>query len=371
MKNTGKCLNNSRFDVIIYKNIKEITMKMYKYPKIGQFRNVVKAIKSQWCFQRLDDDGSPVYLPEHSVDFPTITFEGQVKLHGTNAAIGYDKLNDTVWCQSRSRILSSTSDNAGFWSWVNSPERLEVIKNNFMSRKVADDEFLVVYGEWCGGSIQKGVALNELEQMFVIFDAKIVNKDDPEQTEYQTGFNLKENDMGIYHIAQFPTFSIDIDFNDPLSAQNTLIEHTNDVEKECPVGKYFDVSGVGEGIVWKAPNPKTGEPLRFKVKGQKHSSSKVKKLAEVDPVKLASVTKFVDYALTKNRLEQAIEVVFNENNRELDMKHTGDFVKWIDRDIFTEEQDVLLENDLTPNDVVKEINYKAVNWLKGKIFGDL
>ena len=41
-----------------------------------------------------------------------------------------------------------------------------------------------------------------------------------------------------------------------------------------------------------------------KVKGEKHSSSKVKKLASVDVEKLNSIKDFVDYAVTESRLEQ-------------------------------------------------------------------
>jgi hypothetical protein len=68
----------------------------------------------------------------------------------------------------------------------------------------------------------------------------------------------------------------------PQLVQNTLSELTMAVEEECPVAKAFGFSGVG--IVWSVNV--NGTIHRFKVKGELHSSSKVKTLASVDVEKL-------------------------------------------------------------------------------------
>lgn len=34
-----------------------------------------------------------------------VVFSGKVKLHGTNSGIGYDRLTDTWWVQSRNQVL--------------------------------------------------------------------------------------------------------------------------------------------------------------------------------------------------------------------------------------------------------------------------
>lgn len=92
---------------------------------------------------------------------------------------------------------------------------------------------------------------------------------------------LKElNDNGIYFVTQFETFEIEIDFNKPELAQERLIEITEQVEKECPVGKFFDVSGVGEGVVWDKIGATTSE-FRFKVKGDAHAGG-TQKLVGID-----------------------------------------------------------------------------------------
>ena len=100
-----------------------------------------------------------------------------------------------------------------------------------------------------------------------------------------------------------------------------------------------------------------GNIHRFKVKGDKHSVTKVKKLANVDIEKLTSIKEFVDYSVTENRFNQAIENVFGKE--ELDVKKMGDFIRWFVKDIASEEMDTMVENGLEPKDVNKYISTKV------------
>jgi hypothetical protein len=149
---------------------------------------------------------------------------------------------------------------------------------------------------------------------------------------------------------------MEIDFNYPELVQNKLGELTLAVEEECPVGKAFGFSGVGEGIVWSCNY--NGVVHRFKVKGEKHSSSKVKKLAEVDVEKINSIKEFVDYAVTESRFNQGIEKTF-PNNEPIDVKKMGQLMKWIVDDIIKEEMDTMVQNKLEPKDVGKYISTKV------------
>lgn len=58
---------------------------MKKYPSIEQFRNVIKTVRFNHDFQGKDENGNPIY--QHKENYPTLKFQGTVKLHGTNAAI--------------------------------------------------------------------------------------------------------------------------------------------------------------------------------------------------------------------------------------------------------------------------------------------
>lgn len=331
-------------------------MDFVKFPSIGQFRNVVKDIRSNATFTGLDEDGNPTFNP--NAEQPVIDFKGTVKLHGTNAAVCYDSASGELWAQSRTRIITPESDNAGFAFFVHTNEA----KFREVFRQIEPwfpNSTITLFGEWCGGNIQKGVAISELEKMFVIFDMLC-------DGEWATNLDyIPVDDMwGVYKITEFPTYQMKIDFAQPELAVNALADLTTIVENECPVGKFFNVSGVGEGIVWKAEYK--GKTYRFKVKGEKHSSSKVKKLAKVDPEKLASINEFVDYAVTENRLDQGIEQVFTGTNREPDIKLVGEFIKWVSNDVFKEELDTLKTSGLEPKDVVKSVNTKTLTWFKQK-----
>jgi len=94
------------------------------------------------------------------------------------------------------------------------------------------------------------------------------------------------------------------------------------------------------------------------VKGEKHSSSKVKTLAAVDVEKLESIQKFVDYAVTESRFNQALENVF-PNQEPIDTKKLGDVIRWVVNDIIKEEMDAMVENGIEPKEVNKYISTKT------------
>jgi hypothetical protein len=180
---------------------------------------------------------------------------------------------------------------------------------------------------------------------------------------------LSSSPDDIWNISQFKQYQIEIDFNDPQASINKMIELTEEVEAECPVAKDFDISGIGEGIVWTAKF--NGNRIIFKTKGEKHQSSKVKTLVAVDMEKLNSVNEFVTYAVTENRLNQAIEQVFTSNYDTPEITKMGLFLKWISSDVVKEELDVLTNSGLEMKDVGGAINKKAVTWFKKYLMENL
>ena len=117
-----------------------------------------------------------------------------------------------------------------------------------------------------------------------------------------------------------------------------------------------EISMIGEGIVWSCEYQ--GVVHRFKVKGELHSSSKVKTLAAVDVEKLNSIKEFVDYAVTESRVNQAIENVF-PNSEPLDVKKMGDVIRWVVNDVIKEEMDTMVENNVEPKEINKYISSKT------------
>jgi len=100
--------------------------------------------------------------------------------------------------------------------------------------------------------------------------------------------------------------------------------------------------------VWRADY--TGKRILFKVKGEKHSVSKVRDVAGVEPEKLASIEEFVAYAVTENRFRQALTVVFGDPKR-ADVKRLGEVIKWMSQDAVKEEADTLEASGLTWKEV--------------------
>lgn len=317
---------------------------MIPFTKIGQYRNIIRDV----C-----------YVPEEEIrrEQPTLTFSGSVKLHGTNAGISHTK-EDGIWFQSRNNIISPSKDNAGFASFAQMREAFWVGLFNTIGK---DGYITTIFGEWCGGSIQKNVAINQLDKRFVVFAVKYTNIID-EADHFYVKPSFRSPGLGIYNILDFTQYFITIDFNNPKLAQVEMIKLVEEVELECPFAKFFGVSGIGEGIVWSHYGENGMRGHIFKTKGEKHSSSKVKVLADVDVEKLSSIEDFVKYAVTENRLSQGIEQVFTTSSEVPRIQKMGDFLQWINRDIIKEELDVLEENGLEPKDVGKALSQKARTW---------
>lgn len=329
--------------------------KHIKYPKITQFRNVVSTIKRQADFVGLDDNGDAIY--DSSQPKPVLTFKGTIKLHGTNAGVCYNK-EQGMWVQSRENIITPEKDNAGFAFFVEANKDVFYsLFNTLDALYNLEDKTFSIYGEWAGKGIQKGVGISEIDKSFYIFGVKISKP----QEEGFTSFWVDSSMLSvpahrIYNIEDFTVFYKAVDFNMPQLAQNYFSELTLEVENECPVAKAFGIeNGVGEGIVWSCEYK--GTVHRFKVKGEKHSVSKVKKLATVDVEKLNSINEFVEYAVTENRFNQALENVFGKEP--IVIEKLGDLIRWVIKDITDEEMDTMVENNLEPKDVNKYISGKV------------
>jgi hypothetical protein len=325
--------------------------KFISFPKIHQFADAIRTIKHKKDFQGLDVNGDAIYA--HNAVYPTLAYKGTVKLHGTNAAIIFDE-DGNFHCQSRENIITPEKDNAGFATYIYSLPK-EIISSTVKN--------FGIYGEWCGGNIQAGVAINGLPKMFVIFAERNLDGDLEEQNWSERNYSKSAwevlNRYNIYHIEQFPTFTIDIDFEHPEIAQNELIKITEEVEKECPVGKFFGKCGVGEGVVWSPTDPDyTNSGYWFKVKGEKHSSSKHKTLAPIDVEVVKAVNDIVDIVVTESRVEQGIQKL-KEVGKEAIVRNIGDFIKWINSDIEAEEKEMLDKSGLDRKKIHSAITTKA------------
>lgn len=336
--------------------------KHISFPSIEQFRHVNATVNRQFNFVGLDENGEAIY--DHNKEKPTLKFKGTVKLHGTNAGICFNN-EDGMWAQSRENIITPESDNAGFAFFVESNR--EIFESMFAH--VAEHHnidlntnTISIYGEWCGGNIQKGVGITNLPKSFFIFGIKVtphVENDEERKSKpaYWVDYShWRNNQARIYNIDDFQTWEMDIDFNRPELSQNKLSELTIAVEDECPVAKAFGFSGIGEGIVWSCEFK--GVVHRFKVKGELHAGkSKVKTLSKVDDVKINKAREIADKVTPTWRLAQMIEKSCNlANGGELDRAKLGTYLKMVMDDVLKEDLDILVEAGLEPKDVSKYVS---------------
>lgn len=325
----------------------------------------------------------------------TVTYRAKVKLHGTNAAVQVH-LDGTLVAQSRTTELSVTNDNAGFAKWVHSTD----------PAFWAAAEGMVIFGEWCGPGVQKGVAVSEIpKKIFAVFAARSLNplNDELIVDPEHLAIMLKpviDHVGGVYvlpwYVGNIPVCGIDgpnyvrdilgVKINwlaeeGPLSLEhqrlNEIVKLINDsvaaVEKNDPwVKETFNVDGTGEGLVFYPVSKehlgvKNFNNLVFKAKGEKHKNIKTAAPAQVNAEAAASIDQFVDMVLTEARLMQGVEnVATRDCSPQYDMKKIGQFLAWIAGDVQKETQDELAASGLTWNQVSKAVTNKARVWYLAK-----
>lgn len=336
------------------------------FPSIEQFRNIRRNVD--------------IYTEVAGKPLPKITFEGTVKLHGTNAAISAHSSNPSeFWCQSRERICSPLQDNAGFAMHVQQKggqivDLLEgFIKTARALFDLSENFIISVYGEWCGGNIQNGVAINKLPKMFVVFAVSVSNESGSD-ARWLRGAWIKEVLERRNHIFasvfEYQTWIHEVDFSSPEASQDYFASITEQVEKECPVAKKHGISGIGEGVVWRAiKDPANGswltqehlDSLVFKVKGREHSVTKVKTLASIDIDKVNSIKELCESFCTQRRFVQGLTFL-QEAGKPTDKTSTTAFLEWIKNDILKEESDTIKGNGFTINVVMPVVAKLSRQW---------
>lgn len=313
---------------------------MNTFPSIEQFRHVIRAERDQAAF----DNREPAKR----------VYRGTVKLHGTNAGVHWAYGSSSLEFLSRTRTIKVGDDNAGFAAHFSDPVHsmalMSVMVDIIDANNLSDNCNITIFGEWCGQGIQKGVAVSQLPKMFVVFAARV-------GCDWLENITFEPNHQSrIFPITMFTTFYKEIDFSRPELVQNELVDLTMEVERECPVGMHFGVSGIGEGIVWTPVNGDRRAKYWFKVKGEKHSVSKVAKLAAVDVEAIRAKDELVAKLCTPARLEQALDHHINEAKLSLEMRDISHFLRWVINDIAKEETDTIEASGFTIKDLGKPIS---------------
>ena len=357
--------------------------RLISFGSIGQFRNTIKDVGHVTQYRGWDEENNEAIM-DRTAEMPVIQATASEKVHGTNGGVCYSN-EDGLWVQSKNNIITKENDNAGCAAFVYGDDKNPGTHAEWMKIILLladtydinlDENIISVFFEWSGGNIQDKSAVSGLDKRAIIFQhfkvsplEKHVDDSGKEVQAYWketyrlgTGW-LADRDVGIYNIMQYSTWTFDIDFKAPLLSQNDLIKLVEEtIEPNSPLGKSFGIDGnIGEGVV--VTFEYKGEIFRFKVKGDKHSKSKVKTLKPVDNVKEQAKIDFANYATPAWRLEQAVqEVCDTRNGGKPDIKDMGNVIKWVMGDIVKEESDELEERDLTMKEISKYTSNIIRKW---------
>lgn len=293
--------------------------------------------------------------------FPVVEYRAKVKLHGTNCAVQIT--GSGVIAQSRTALLSPDADYKGFAVWV-------AAQRDYFARLPSG---LVVFGEWCGPGIEKGMAISQARtKLFAVF---AVRRDDgiiihePEQIRaLLPAANAPEQ----LHVLPWEGEPITITFGDRADlerAASVFNTRVAEVEREDPwVKRALGISGLGEGLVFypvsvdgAAPASERLEQLMFKAKGEKHRTAGTKTAVQVDPSVVASVAEFVALMVTDARLRQGLTEACGGAR---DPKITRQFLEWVATDVRKESSAELAASGLSWSDVDKAVQARAREWFR-------
>lgn len=312
--------------------------------------------------------------PELANGNRTVAYKAKVKLHGTCAGVRVDS-DGKVTAMSRSMIVTPEHDNQGFAKWVKSRED----KFTALAPKIGS---FVVFGEWCGPGVQKGVAVNKInERIFAVFGVRLVDLDD--KIDENMNFVYEPEALGgllafldfIPGMYVLPWYNdgelFSVDWATSAEDLQPVIDRINAYVKEVEdcdpwVSATFGQEGVGEGLVFYPVSSehqgyKNFSNLCFKAKGEKHQVVAKTKPAQADPTVAANLEAFADMVITPARLEQGVRAVSN-GELVFEQKNIGQFLAWINKDVTKEAQAEIEAAGLNQRDAIQAACNKARGW---------
>lgn len=295
------------------------------------------------------------HLAAQGKPLPVVEYRAKVKLHGTNCAVQITP--EGVVAQSRTQLLTPEADYKGFATWVHAHRAY------FAARPTG----LVIFGEWCGPGVEKGMAISKAPtKLFVVFGIQVGATLVYEPAEVRAQLPVAGAPVEL-HVLPWEGEAITIDFGSRDSLDAAALElnrRVANVEREDPwVKRELGISGLGEGLVLYpiAVDPADLATLMFKAKGEKHRTAGTKVAVAVDATVVASVAELVALMVTEARLQQGLTTVCGGVR---DPKLTAAFLAWVAADVQKESVAELESSGLTWAQVDKAVQAAARAWFR-------
>ena len=318
-------------------------MSFVSFPHIYDPKNAFKRVSMRASYVGRDENDQPIY--DGMRPKPLVTFVGQVKVHGTNAAIRFEE-DGRIVCQQRGGDVPDDGGHFGFKAFVRALPK-HVTDMMLSQARQAFSRFekpafpFTIFGEWFGMGIVRGdTAVNKLkDKRFYIFAVSSGEHGSSEEGAEDTRVwgDIKGIDPhyhGILNANNYYGVTVDINFNSDASIAaglKRMTECTKEVEDMCPVGRELGVEGTGEGIVWTALGDNDSR-VWCKTKGDKHSKTTVKAVDPEADAKKSALAAFAESLVTQGRINQAMDILPAN-----DKSKTGEVARWVVNDILREE----------------------------------
>ena len=363
-------------------------MSFVSFPHIYDPRNAFTRVSMRAAYAGRDEAGQPIY--DGTRRKPLITFVGQVKIHGTNAAIRFEE-DGSIVCQQRGGDVPDDETHFGFKTFVQSLPKhvtdlmLAQARQSFSrieTRKRREDPTVehpvpfpfTVFGEWFGAGVIRGnTAVNQLQdKRFYIFAVSSGTQGSEEEGTEDTRFwgdgkNIDPLHPLILNAANYYGVTVDINFNSDASIAEGLkrmSECTAEVEELCPVGRELGVTGTGEGLVWTALGDNDNR-VWCKTKGDKHSKTKVRAVNPEAEAKKSALATFASSLVTQGRINQAMHVLPAS-----DKSKTGDVTRWVVNDILREEALAISESGFDARELTALLGRQASRMFLDTLAGE-
>lgn len=295
-----------------------------KFPKIRGLHYVVATVE-----QLLDLD-RPVET--------RLTYRAKVKLHGTNMGV---RIYPDGRLVSQSRNADCTTDGYNFPQYI-------AQRGVFFRELIGDADEVVIFGEWAGPGIQKGVSVNQMQtKAWFVFGCLIVRGSESrmvtEPAEILAFMSTgAEAWPDCLHVIPWHGDPIELDFRDPERLERQAERLNSEMQRidTCDplIADLFGIEGTGEGMVMYPLGIEDLESwgrYAIKVKGESHKPEPGSRLRAQTRVPVSEdVLAFIDAAVSPARVSQGMQELFGEGP--YFREGLGALIKWVSQDLHTE-----------------------------------
>lgn len=269
------------------------------------------------------------------------------KIHGANSRIGW--IDGRLRIGARNIELDEKNTGYEFYNWVLS---LEPGLSELLERLFGDED-AVIYGEWCGPGIQKGISYGS-EKRFFVFDVFV--GDD------FVGFDEVRLIASVFGLSTVPVL-----YDGPFDVEVAMGLRSGASIVATAAGVTGDLA-IREGVVIKPAEPlrnERGNLIVAKLKDERFEERKSLRKSPLNPVNPEAIA-FADEWVTPMRLHHVLQQIEESGESTDSMRCIGSVLR-------TMNQDIIREGEIDPEQwkvVAKSVTTATKNLFQRHLSGE-